>query len=84
MRETLANVSLQALLCSVVVCAPSVAFADAEDEDTPEMDFLEYLGLWEDSDEDWLLLEDDVVAENDERSDPVPEGEESTETQDES
>jgi len=35
------------------------------------MEFLEYLGLWEETDEDWQL-------------DPVPEGEESTETEDES
>lgn len=48
------------------------------------MDFLEYLGLWEESDEEWLLLEDDVVADNEERSGPVPEGKESMETEDES
>ena len=48
------------------------------------MDFLEYLGLWEESDEEWLLLEDDVVADNEERSGAVPEGEESMETEDES
>ena len=48
------------------------------------MDFLEYLGMWEASDEEWLLLDDDAVADNKERSEPVPEGEESTETNDES
>ena len=48
------------------------------------MEFLEYLGLWEETDEDWQLLDGDAVAENDERSDPVLEGEESTETEDES
>lgn len=47
------------------------------------MDFLEYLGMWEESDEDWQLLDEDTVAENDERSDPVPEGEASTEKEDE-
>ena len=78
------KVSLQALLCSVLVVATSALCADAEDEDSPDMDFLEYLGLWEESDEDWLLLKDDVVAENDKRRDPVPEGEASTETEDES
>ena len=30
----------------------------------PEMEFLEYLGMWEESDEDWLLLDEDDVAEN--------------------
>jgi hypothetical protein len=35
------------------------AVAVAQDEETPDLAFLEYLGSWEDSDEDWL-----VVAEN--------------------
>ena len=48
------------------------------------MAFLEYLGMWEESDEDWLLLDEEEVAENDKRSGPVPEGEESTEIEDES
>jgi hypothetical protein len=47
--------------------------AMAEEELPPEAEFLEYLGMWEETDEDWLL-----------RSDPVPEGEESTETENES
>ena len=48
------------------------------------MAFLEYLGMWEESDEDWLLLDEEEVAENDKRSGPVPEGEESMEIEDES
>ena len=62
--------------------------AMAEEEQLPEAEFLEYLGMWEESDEDWLLLENMQAAENttdnDERSEPVPEGEESTEMNDES
>ena len=64
------------------MCTSVSAFA--EEEEVPDMDFLEYLGLWEESDEDWQLLNEDVVADNEERNDPVPEGEESTETEDES
>lgn len=56
----------------------------AEDEELPDIEFLEYLGMWEESDADWLLLEDDAVADSKERSEPVPEGEASTETEDES
>ena len=48
------------------------------------MEFLEYLGMWEETDEDWLLLDEEEVVNNDERTDPVPEGKESTETEDES
>ena len=47
------------------------------------MEFLEYLGMWEESDEDWQLFDEGQVAENETRSDPVPEGEESTENEDE-
>ena len=56
----------------------------AADEEVPDPEFLEYLGLWEESDEDWLIFEEPVTAETDERSDPAPEGEESPEKTDES
>jgi len=75
----------RALLGSVLmVCSLLVA----ADEVLPEIEFIEYLGLWEDSDEDWVLFSDsfnaDKRAKNEERSDPAPEGEESTEKDDES
>jgi hypothetical protein len=56
-------------------------------EEVPELEFLEYLGSWEESDEDWLLFnqaESEQVRMDDERSDPAPTGEESTENDDES
>ncbi len=58
----------------------------AADEELPAAEFLEYLGSWEESDEVWLVfdkLDELVVAESDERSDPAPQGKESTETDDE-
>ena len=62
--------------CSLVVAA---------DEELPEIEFIEYLGLWEESDEDWTMFSDPMEARNEseKRSDPAPEGEESTETRDE-
>jgi hypothetical protein len=56
----------------------------AADEEVPDPEFLEYLGLWEESDEDWLIFDEPVTAETDERSDPASEGEESPEKTDES
>ena len=56
----------------------------AADDELPDEDFLEYLGLWEESDEEWLIFDEPTTAENVERTDPAPEGEESTETEDES
>jgi hypothetical protein len=56
----------------------------AADDEIPDAEFLEYLGLWGESDEDWLLFDEPITADAEERSDPVPEGEESTEKTDES
>jgi hypothetical protein len=59
----------------------------AADTELPEMEFLEYLGLWEESDEDWILLTEEVstqVAAEDTRIDTVSKGEESAESEDES
>lgn len=59
----------------------------AEDDELPDVEFLEYLGSWDESDEDWLLVSDvDKVREKlakDERSGPALQGEESTETENE-
>ena len=52
--------------------------ADAQ----PDQEFLEYLGSWEESDEEWMLFagEDDAPAEG---ADPAPDGEASAEDSDE-
>lgn len=60
--------------CSLVLAA------DAEE---PDMEFLEYLGLWEESDEEWLIIDRQIALESDERIDPAPQGEESAEKDDE-
>lgn len=74
-----------ALCCGLIGCGAGAALAD---EELPDLALLEYLGSWEESDEDWLVISElSPVAgrqEEDERNDPVPEGEESTESQDES
>ncbi len=56
----------------------AVESADA----VPDMEFLEYLGSWEDSDEEWMLFagDDKVPAE---RADPAPDGKASVERNDE-
>ena len=67
--------SVMLMGCSLVLAA---------DDEIPDAEFIEYLGLWEESDEDWLIFNEPITADAEERSDPVPEGEESTETTDES
>jgi hypothetical protein len=55
----------------------------AADAEEPEMEFLEYLGQWEVSDEEWVMIDRQISLETDERSDPAPKEEESTEKDDE-
>jgi hypothetical protein len=57
-----------------------VLAADAEE---PEMEFLEYLGQWEVSDEEWVMIDRQISLETEERNDPAPQGEESAEKDDE-
>ena len=66
--------------------APAVA-----DDEVPDAEFLEYLGMWPESDEDWVMLEEMAQASADSRRerksaviDPAPESEESPENEDES
>lgn len=80
MTATLVSPRLQPLFYALLVftSAESIAGEEAEEkEESLDMAFLEYLGMWDESDEDWLLLDE-------ERTEPVPEGEESTEKKDES
>ena len=69
---------------ALLACGLCLGIAAMAEELEPEEEFLEYLGMWEETDEDWLLLNEFEVVENAERSDPVPEGEESAEKQNES
>ena len=73
-----------AIVWGLIGCAGIVV---ADDELMPDMEFLEYLGSWEESDEDWVLLAAEAVeqvASEDERTDPAAKEEESVEIDDES
>ncbi|MDH3746834.1 MAG: hypothetical protein OER97_01400 [Gammaproteobacteria bacterium] len=76
---------LATLLPGILFAICAAAFA--ADDEVPELEFLEYLGMWEESDEEWLVFDEQVeqtAVESDERIDPVPEGKESMEKDDES
>jgi hypothetical protein len=77
-----ANRAIGSLVCGLALFNSGFVFA-ADDEE-PDMDFLEYLGMWEESDEEWLILDEVTLAENEKRSDPALEDEESLEKDDES
>ncbi len=73
-----------AILWLLIGCAGIVV---ADDETMPDIEFLEYLGSWEESDEDWVVLAAEAVeqvASEDERTDPAAKKEESVEIDDES
>lgn len=72
-----------AILWGLLGCSGVVA---ADDEVVPELEFLEYLGSWEESDEDWVLFIDTVteqLASEGTRTDPAKKEQESVETDDE-
>ena len=68
----------------LVLALGATGTALAAETEEPEMEFVEYLGLWEETDEEWLMVEHQMSLESGERIDPVPEGEESTEDDNES
>ena len=69
---------------ALLICGLCLVTAEAaEEEPAPEAEFIEYLGMWDLTDEDWQLLEEVEMAAAEERSEPAPEGEASTETEDE-
>ncbi len=70
------------MLCGVVVSAGCAVAADAEPP--PDEAFLEYLGSWEESDEEWLLYEEMLTLGKPEEDDPAARDETPTEDEDES
>ena len=76
-----ADQRLGALVFGLLLYAGEVLAAE---EEAPDIELLEYLGMWEETDEEWLLLDETMTADNEERIDPAPEGEESMENDDES
>lgn len=47
-----------------------------QESQAPELDFLEYLGSWQDTDEEWLIVaewEDEDIDEQDKARKPEPE-----------
>ena len=79
------HIAKTALFWGSLGCASLVLAAE---EMQPDIEFLEYLGSWESSDEDWLMFHDEadrrVVVDDRKQSDSEPKAKESTESKDES
>ena len=79
------------LVLMLGLCLGEAAFAEEIEDESPDIAFLEYLGMWEESDEEWLLHEEMAQAATERqrdvapgRNDPVSDDEESSEYEDES
>ena len=72
---------LRAALLLMLVCGAAAA---DEDDEQPDAEFLEYLGTWEDEDDNWLLVSIDNEVESEEVNDPDPRDTDATENEDES
>ncbi len=87
-RHTLIPV---ALACGLFASGSAQAGDDSVEEEAelPDMEFLEYLGSWEESDEDWLILsesgqtEEQSADRNEELNDSQSLGKESAEFENE-
>ena len=58
----------------------------ADEQEVPDLEFLEYLGSWDESDEDWVLFANDGDEQErpeDENRKPAPQGEKVAELEDE-
>ena len=72
------------LLCGLCAATPALA---EEQEEAPDAEFIEYLGIWDGTDEDWMLLDETWAADleaEEKRNEPAPEGKDSSENADES
>lgn len=72
------------LVCGLCLGTGVLAAEEPADVKTPDAEFLEYLGMWEETDEEWVLQDGILTAENEERSEPAMEHREPSEKEDES
>ena len=83
-KQAAATVNVAAI-CALFGCSAAIA---ADEETAPDMAFLEYLGSWAESDEDWVMLAaeavEQVAQEETRKTDPASKEKESAETDDES
>lgn len=72
----------QSRLILLVVTAGLAASAAAQEDGAPDLSFLEYLGSWQESDEEWLLIAamEGELETDDEAAETEEDGEQADET----
>ena len=72
------------ICCGLLSAGTALA---ADEQEVPDLEFLEYLGSWEASDEDWVIFTEvdktDKESKEEEDSDHSPDGEQVAEANDE-
>lgn len=72
------------LVCGLCLGSVALAAEEPAGPQDPDAEFLEYLGMWEDTDEEWLLYDGILTVENEEQSESPAEGDDTPENEDES
>jgi hypothetical protein len=72
------------LVCGLCLGTATLAAEETVEQPDPDTEFLEYLGMWEDTDEEWLLHDGILAVENEDESESSQEGDDSAENDDES
>ena len=63
------------LVCGLCLGTAWAAEQAPDEEMTRDVEFIEYLGLWEESDEEWLMLDDAQDSEESPEMEPETENE---------
>jgi hypothetical protein len=72
------------LVCGLCLGTAALAAEKPAEQQDPDAEFLEYLGMWEETDEEWLLHDGMLTVENEEQSESPREGDDTPEMEDES
>jgi hypothetical protein len=72
------------LVCGLCFATAAGAAGKPTGQQDPDAEFLEYLGMWEETDEEWLLHDGMLAFENEDESESPEEEDSSPETEDES
>lgn len=76
--------TLRGSVCLLMLGTCAAPCAAEETKTDPDLAFIEYLGMWEESDEDWQMMEGKVAENLEEEDDASPPDEEPVEYEDES
>ena len=73
------DAALRGSLCIVVLGASTLL--QAEEHEDPDPAFIEYLGMWEESDEDWQMMDSKATKDLEEQKEVSPQSMEPVENE---